>query len=461
MVALNKKELRKLEVINDVVSGNITKKEAADKLELSTKQISRLILKYQSEGEQGFVHKARGKPNENKIQDDIKKFIVDLYITEYSDYNFTHFYEETGKEILKVSYASMCRILNEADIISPEAQHKTVKSYNEMMKKSIKNKSIINSDWKVELYEQRLKLEEEKHIRKSSLMFSFGEQVQMDAAFYMWFGDISTALHLAVDKATKKVLFGWFDYQETSRAYYILLMNVVIIYGIPEGIRTDRRGSFSINNSKFIRSNLNVTQFGRICKELNIKLETSSNPLFKPNVERENKTFKGRLKAELRHENITNIDDANKYLNDVFIPKINSKFSHEIKKGKNNMRDNIYTKEELNIIISETFDRKIDNASSIKYKSNYYMPVDKDTGEIISYRSKTKCIVISAYDDTLWCSIEDNIYMLTEVEQEKTESVKTKSKTVYKGHKPRDDHPWTFKQQTKNKERRNIKCQAK
>lgn len=32
-----------------------------------------------------------------------------------------------------------------------------------------------------------------------------------------------------------------------------------------------------------------------------------SDPLFKPNVERENKTFKGRLIAELRHENI--IDD--------------------------------------------------------------------------------------------------------------------------------------------------------
>ena len=31
----------------------------------------------------------------------------------------------------------------------------------------------------------------------------------MDAASYQWFGDIVTYLHLAVDKGTKKVLYGY------------------------------------------------------------------------------------------------------------------------------------------------------------------------------------------------------------------------------------------------------------
>lgn len=79
----------------------------------------------------------------------------------------------------------------------------------------------------------------------------------MDASFYMWFGMIVTALHLAVDKATKKVLYGWFDYQETSRAYYILLMNIILIYGIPKKIKTDKRSSFSTNKI----NKVNMTQF--------------------------------------------------------------------------------------------------------------------------------------------------------------------------------------------------------
>ena len=43
-------------------------------------------------------------------------------------------------------------------------------------------------------------------------MYGFGQEVQMDACEKKWFGGIVTYLHLAVDKGTKKVLFGWFEY---------------------------------------------------------------------------------------------------------------------------------------------------------------------------------------------------------------------------------------------------------
>lgn len=220
----------------------------------------------------------------------------------------------------------------------------------------------------------------------------------MDAAFAIWYGTKPRALHLAVDKATKKVLYGWFDIQETTRGYYIMLMNIITKYGIPKKIKTDKRGTFSMNNVK-IRSELNTTQFGRICQELEIILRSSSAPLFKPSVERENKTFKGRLVAELRHENIVEDDKANKYLNEIFIPKMNRLSNPE----RDDMIENTYTISELNIIISERYTRKIDNASAIKYKSDYYVPVDIETGEIMSYSKNTICTVIIAYDYSYWC----------------------------------------------------------
>ena len=105
----------------------------------------------------------------------------------------------------------------------------------------------------------------------------------MDAAFALWYGNEPRALHLAVDKATKKVLYGWFDIQETTRGYYRMLMEIIIKHGIPKKIKTDRRGTFSINSVK-IQSKLNTTQFGRICQYLGIILKSSSDPLFKPNV---------------------------------------------------------------------------------------------------------------------------------------------------------------------------------
>ena len=230
----------------------------------------------------------------------------------------------------------------------------------------------------------------------------------MDAAFAIWYGEKVRALHLAVDKATKQVLYGWFDIQETTRAYFVMLMNIILKHGIPKKIKTDKRGTFSINNVKS-KSSLNTTQFGRVCEELEIHLSSSSDPLFKPNVERENKTFKGRLIAELRHEHIIDDESANKYLNEVFIPKMNSKFAYEIDFERNDMRENTYGFEELNIIISERYSRKIDNSSSIKYKSKYYIPVDIETGEIMSFKQNTIGIIIIAYDNSYWCNIDEII----------------------------------------------------
>lgn len=443
MLDMTEKEMKKLNTIKKIIGGECTKKEAVETLGITIRQINRLIIKYQNDGEISFIHKNRGKESKKKLQKNIKEEIVNLYITEYFDYNFTHFYEEI-REKYKLSRKTISTILSEADIISPEAQHKTIKLYNANMKKAIRKKEATKEQ--ITMYLKRKEEEKQKHIRRSNLLYNYGQEVQMDAAFALWYGKKARALHLSVDKATKKVLYGWFDVQETTRAYFIMLMNIVLKYGIPKKIKTDKRGTFSINNVK-TKSKLNTTQFGRICEELEIHLSSSSDPLFKPNVERENKTFKGRLIAELRHENIVEDIDANKYLNEVFIPKMNSKFSYEIDLEKNDMRLNNYSAEELNIIISEQYTRKIDNASAIKYKGNYYVPVDGETVEIISFPQNTLCTIIIAYDYTYWCKIEDNIYILCNIKEPEKKIYQKTTKTIEeinrsKAHKPAPNHPW-------------------
>ena len=449
MSELTDKELKKLNTIKDVVSGDCSKQTASELLGIGIRQINRLIIKFKEEGENGFIHKNRGKESKRKVTSDVKEQIVNLYITEYFDYNFTHFYEEI-QEKFGLSYKTIDNILTEADIISPEAQHKTIKLYNANMRKSIKKKTITEKQLK--LYKVRQNEEKQKHIRRSSLLYNFGQEVQMDAAFAIWYGEKIRALHLAVDKATKKVLYGWFDKQETTRAYYIMLMNILLNYGIPKKIKTDKRGTFSVNNVK-TKSKLNTTQFGRVCRDLEINLKSSSDPLFKPNVERENKTFKGRLIAELRHENIIDDKEANDYLNNVFIPKINELFSYDVNPEKNDMLENTYTLDELNIIISEHYTRKIDNASAVKYKSNYYVPVDVETGEILSYSRNTECTVIITYDDNVWCCIEGNLYKLSKIKEPEKKVVQKSTRTIEeinasKAHKPAPNHPWRNNKKT-------------
>lgn len=420
--------------IKRVINKELTQKEAAAILEITDRQVRRLITKYKETEDNAFIHQNSGKTSHNKkISNELANEIIENYLSEFYDYSFTHYFEEHGYKY-GISFQSMINIFTNSDIISPYAQRKTVKLYNEKMKNAIRENTITKNQEK--LFEERKKEEFEKHIRKSNLHMAFGEEIQMDAAFWLWFGSEETALHLAVDKALNKVLSGYFDYEETTRAYLIVLMNLIINYGIPKRIKTDKRNSFSINSARSSKTKLNVTQFGRICEDLEIELKCNSNPLFKPNAERENGTFKRRLKAELRHEGITNINDANKYLNEVFIPKINKRFSYNFSSKKNVMRKNTYTDKELNFIISIRDERTIDNASSIKYYNNYYMPIDENTGEVVSFKSGTKCTIVNTYDKKLFGIINEQIYMLYLIEQQNC-NIKA-SKNGYKN----ENTPW-------------------
>ena len=441
---LNEKERHKYEIIEQLVLGNITRKESSFELNLSLKQIDRLKKKYYQFGEAGFAHKNRGNIPHNKITIDIIEELENLYLTDFYDFNFVAFYEainekEKYKGKYDISYSTLYNAFLNDDIISPIAHKGTIKLYNEKMNKSIEAKEELPLE-KLELFQTRQIAFEQAHIRRSSNMFVFGQEVQMDACEKMWFGGIVSYLHLAVDKATKKVLFGWFEYEEITRGYFVLLFNMIINYGIPERIKTDNRTSFSNQDNK-----VDTTQFGIICSMLGIDLVTTSVATAKANVERENGTFKNRLIAEFRYENITDIDEANKYLNEVFIPKMNKKFSYEIDPKTSKMRPNNYSIEELKLIISEKTSRIIDNASSIKYNNKYYVPINPSTGEVACFKNHTECTFIINYDGDYWCKIEDKYYSLLEIKnRDETMKKETNNNKPIEKKKciPPVNHPW-------------------
>ena len=441
---LNEYEAKKFTIIEKLVKGVITRKEATCELNLSLRQIDRLKRIYLTIGEEGFIHKGRGKTPYNKkiylIIEELKK----LYLEEYYDYNFEAFYDEIKenkkyKDKYDLSYSALYKGFLSDDIISPIAHKGTIKLYNEKMNKAINGKEKISEE-KKELFESRQIAFEKARIRRASNLYVFGQEVQIDASQKLWFGGIVSYLHLAVDKGTKKVLFGWFEYEEITRAYFILLFHIIMNYGIPKRIKADNRTTFSNQENK-----VDTTQFGRICIELGIELITTSVAVAKAHVERENGTFKNRLIAELRHERITDIDSANQYLNEVFIPKMNKKFSYEIDPKTSQMKTNNYSEQELSLIISERFTRIIDNASSIKYEGKYYIPVNPDTGEVVCFRKKTECKFIITYNAEYWCEIENNYYKLIEVEnRDVTMKRESTSKVQVEKLKyiPPKNHPW-------------------
>lgn len=444
---LNDNERKKYETIDKVINGEMTRKEASIELDLSLRQIDKLKRKYITDGKDGFIHGNRGKPNPNKIDDDLIDKLEELYLKEFYDFNFEQFYERIFSKY-DISYDTMLKRFTIDGILSPLAHKKILRNYKEAMKEAISNKDENIKQEKVELYKSRIIAFEKAHTRRSSNLFVFGQEVQMDACEKLWFGGIVSYLHLAVDKATKKVLFGWFEFEEITRGYYVLLFHIIINYGIPAKIKADNRSTFSANNAKAKDKKNFLTQFGKTCERLNITLETTSISTAKAHVERENGTFKNRLIAELRYEGITTIDEANDYLNNIFIPNMNQKFSYVIDEKTSLMRQNDYTEEELKLIISERKDKVIDNASCISNNYKYYIPVNPETGEITCFSKGTKCTLIINYDSEYWGEIENHYYQLNELENRdsvmKKESENEIEATKKEHHKyiPPKNHPW-------------------
>ena len=65
---LNEKEKKKARIIRKVISHEITRTDAAKKLNLSIRQIDRLVKRHMEQGEEGLAHKSRGKISPKKLE---------------------------------------------------------------------------------------------------------------------------------------------------------------------------------------------------------------------------------------------------------------------------------------------------------------------------------------------------------------------------------------------------------
>ena len=296
---------------------------------------------------------------------------------------------------------------------------------------------------------------EDSHPRQEKPKY-FGEIIEQDGSIHLWFGDKKCCLHLAVDKPTNTIVGAWFDKQETLNGYYHVFYQILTNYGIPYKFITDNRTVFnymSLNPDKRTSDKDVLTQYGYACKQLGVDLETTSVSQAKGLIERDNGTFQGRLIQELRLNNITTIDEANKYLIDVFVPKFNSKFALDYKKFKSVFEESP-SEEKINYTLAILTPRKIDNGNSIKYYGKYYQPYLNN--EIKCFMSKTDCLVIKAFNGDLLVTIDEQVLELKELSRNERfsknfdEVVKVKEKKKYI---PPMSHPWKLKSFLKQMEK--------
>lgn len=454
-VELNMKEEYKYKTIKKLVETNSSKKRAAIALKLSVRQIDRLISVYNKKGKEGFVHGNRGKIPKHALTDQLKDTIEDLYITKYYDCSYTHFTEFlASRENIYLSVAEVGKILRDRYILSPKARKKT--------KKRIKNELVakqknLSSKKKFSEIQSKIVDIEDAHPRQPRCIY-FGEEVQIDACIHPWFGNFKTTLHAAIDDATGQVLAAYFDSQETLNGYFNIYYQILNKFGIPYLFKADKRTVFEYNRKGTTSDEDNTfTQFAYACSQLGTSIQTSSTPEFKPRIERLFGTLQTRLVSELRLAGITTIEEANNFL-PAFLDRYNSQFALCINNTKSVFEKQPDDKK-INLILATLSRRVVDTGHSICFKKKHYRTVNS-MGTPIFFGKGTKCMVIEAFDKSLYATVENCIFALEEIPEIQIFSKNFDDFQVPKPKKiyiPKMIHPWKRDSFEKFAEKQNKK----
>ena len=75
--------LKRLKVIQWAMERRITQRAAASLIGVSERQVRRLVSRVREEGEEGIVHRGRGRVSNRRLSEELKEKVLSLYRKKY------------------------------------------------------------------------------------------------------------------------------------------------------------------------------------------------------------------------------------------------------------------------------------------------------------------------------------------------------------------------------------------
>ena len=330
------KDVQKMIVIQSVIDRKRTGKEASEVLNVTERQIWRLVKKAKDKGIDKLTHGNCNKTPKNKVPQDIVNKVVELKKShDYENANFRHFTELLEeRENIKLSYSTVYNILKKHGFVSKN-----------------KHKDRI-------IHRRRKRKEHE------------GDLVQVDGTPFAWFenGEMYS-IHGFIDDATGKILGLYMMKNECLLGYLETLRYMLKHFGVPKNLYPDKYSVFfpTCKQKLTIEEELEgktepKTQFMNIVTTLGINMFPASTSQAKGRIERLWKTLQDRLITEFRINNITTPEQANEFFN-KFIPKYNKKFAVEPASDISHF-SKVPDYINLDLLLSAKLQRVIDNSGS-------------------------------------------------------------------------------------------------
>jgi DNA-binding Lrp family transcriptional regulator len=394
------KESNQLGILERLKKGEITQLAAAKQLGITDRQVRNKLKRFTREGAKGIVHKLRGKPSNNGFDPALKEQILKLIRDHYSDFGPT----------LATEY-----LLDRHGI---KITRETLRSF--MVKGGI---------WQVR--KQRI-----HHHKWRERRACFGQLVLFDGSEHAWLEDRSpvSTLLLYIDDATSNILWGAFTNGESTRNVMLVSQEYFVRYGLPEEVYTDRGCVYKVNVHN--PDNEQVTQFGRALAELNINLIHALSPQAKGRIERCFKTLQDRLIKELRFANISTLEEANHYLQNVYIPRHNTKFAVRARQENNAHRP---IPDHLNDILCTKSVRILQNDFTMSYCNRIFQLHDQQQAFL---KPKESITVLEHLDGTIKLSVRKISLNFDEISHKKILIKKPVNTDKRVNNRANASHPW-------------------
>lgn len=410
IITMTAKEAERHEIINNLIAKKINGTNAAKQLNLSIRQTKRLKAKVRKHGIKGIIHKLRGKESNNKIEKDLLRDVKKIIQQNYPDFGPTLAAEKL-MEIHKINLGVT-----------------TVRSL------------MIRE----EFFKPKKRKQNQEHRSWRERKECYGEMEQFDGCYHDWFegrGE-ECCLLAAIDDAKGEVTKLKFGKSESVIEVFTLWKEYLESKNKPVAIYLDKFSTYKVNHKNATDNHELLTQFQRACQDLNINLITAHSPQAKGRVERLFETLQDRLVKELRLRNISDIETANKFLEEEYVADFNKRFSVVPAKDTNLHRPlTEHDKNNLEKIFSIQSKRQVKNDFTIQFKNVWYQ---LDEIQPTTVYKKDSVLIEERLDGSIHLSKKEK-YLNFKKLPTRPEKVKIKLAAITPGKSnwiPPENHPW-------------------
>jgi len=281
------------EVILRALAGKLAWWEAAEILGVSCRTMRRWRWRYQQHGYDGLYDRRKGKPSPKRVALEKVEKVLQLYRDEYGDHNVRHFHQKLVSEHgIELSYSWVKAALQGAGLVAKAKIRKP-------------------------------------HRQRRPRRPLPGMMLHIDASRHQWFQDERWYDLLTVlDDATSQIYYAQLVEEESTRTVMAAVREVIEQQGLCCSFYSDRASHFWVTSRDDGRVDLNrLTQVGRALEQLGIQLIPAYSPQARGRMERNYRTWQGRLPQELRRAQCRTLTDANQFLRQGYITEFNRQFA--------------------------------------------------------------------------------------------------------------------------------------